>query len=88
MTKKTKPPSFRIQFEAMRVSIEHRGKGSKFGNVDSLYFRTENGVTSIQYAGEIAAEAYNMIQMPSDPDFLRKLAKELKALAKKLDPIE
>lgn len=88
MAKKTPPPSFRIEFEPIQVSIEHRGSGNKSGTADSLYFRTEHGVTSIQYAGKIAEQAYNKIQMPSDPDFLRALAKELKTLAKKLDPTE
>ncbi|WLH42075.1 hypothetical protein [Pseudomonas sp. FP2254] len=88
MAKKKAPPSFLIKFEPMRVSIEHRGKGSKFGKADSLYIRTEHGVASIQYAGDIAEDAYNLIQMPSEPEFLRKLAKQLKALAKKLDPTE
>ncbi|SDY29881.1 hypothetical protein [Pseudomonas sp. NFIX28] len=84
-SKKKAPPSFVIKFEPMQVSIERRTKQKKWVDADSLYFRTNDGVTRIQYAGEIAEEAYNEIQMPSDPEFLRYLAKKLKALAKKLE---
>jgi hypothetical protein len=83
--KKTPPPYFRIEFDPMTVLIEDREEDKKRGTADSLYFRTERGVASIQYGGEIAGQAYNFIQMPSDPKFLRKLAKHLVALAKELD---
>lgn len=84
-SKKKAPPSFVIKFEPMQVLIERRGKQKKWVDADTLYFRTDDGMARIQYAGDIADEAYNEIQMPSDPEFLRELAKKLKALAKKLE---
>lgn len=84
MAKKKRTPSFLIDFEPMEVEIERRGKKNKKAEVNKLYFRTDNGVTFIQYAGEISDEAYNCIEMPSDPEFLIKLSKKLKKLAKEL----
>lgn len=84
MSKKKRPPFIRMEFEAIDVEIERRGKKNKTAKVDTLYLRTDGEVATLQYGGEIADEAYNRIEMPKDPDFLKGFAKELKKLAKKL----
>lgn len=84
MAKKNRPPFIRMEFKAINIEIERRGKKNKTVEVDTLYLRTDDGVATIQYGGRIAHEAYNRIEMPSDPEFLKELAKELKKLAKKL----
>jgi len=76
---------FTIGFTPMDVSIQH-GEKKDWGSADSLVFRTEQHGISIQYAGETADHAQNLIQMPKNPAFLRQLAKKLNALAKELEP--
>lgn len=50
-----------------------------------IYVTWDHSRAWLQYAGEKAGESHAVIEIPSDPAYLRKFARELTALAKKIE---
>lgn len=62
------------------------GKDEKFDmNPSGLYLTYNCSRVWINYAGDRAGDSYATMEIPSDPKFLRKFAREVTKFAKRLE---
>lgn len=78
-----------IKFPGDGYEVEARDvKGKLFNmNADAFHLSWNKAISKVfmDYAGEQAGDSYSRLEMPLDADFLKKMAKDLRALAKHIE---